>query len=131
VNPAFADTFYWIARIHRKDARHQDVLEFSRSFTSFLVTTDEVLTEVLAFSSSDEVLRKATGRIVRRVLSAAAVRVIPQNRQSFMEGRDLYEARADKGYRLADCISMQTNGPRKVDGCSHERRAFRTGRVPG
>jgi predicted nucleic acid-binding protein len=108
VNPAFADTFYWIALIHRKDARHQAVVEFSRTFTSLLATTDEVLTEVLAFSSSDEALRNAAGRIVRRVLSAAAVRVIPQSRQSFMDGLDLYEARPDKGYSLADCISMQT-----------------------
>jgi predicted nucleic acid-binding protein len=108
VNPAFADTFYWIALIHRKDARHQAVLEFSRTFTSILVTTDEVLTEVLAFGSSDEALRKAAGRIVRHVLSAAAVRVIPQSRQGFMDGLDLYEARPDKGYSLADCISMQT-----------------------
>jgi predicted nucleic acid-binding protein len=108
VNPTFADTFYWIALIHRKDARHQAVLEFSRTFTSLLVTTDEVLTEVLALSSSDEALRKAAGRIVRRILSAAVVRVIPQSRQSFMDGLDLYEARPDKGYSLADCISMQT-----------------------
>ena len=108
MNPAFADTFYWIALIHRKDAKHQAVLEFSRAFTSVLVTTDEVLTEVLAFSSSDESLRTAAGRTVRRVLSAAGVRVIPQSRQGFLDGLGLYEARPDKGYSLADCISMQT-----------------------
>ncbi len=28
--------------------------------------------------------------------------------QSFMLGLDLYLARADKGYSLIDCISMQT-----------------------
>lgn len=108
MNPAFADTFYWIALIHRKDARHQTVLEFSRAFASVLFTTDDVLTEVLAFSSSDEVLRNAAGRTVRRILAASGVRVIPQSRRGFLDGLDLYEARPDKGYSLADCISMQT-----------------------
>ena len=108
MNPAFADTFYWIVLIHRKDARHHVVLEFSCTFTSTLAPTDEVRTEVLAFSSSDEALRKAAGRTVRSVLSARAVRVIPQSRQGFLKGLDLYEARPDKGYSLADCISIQT-----------------------
>ena len=30
-----------------------------------------------------------------------------QSRQGFLDGLDLYEARPDKGYSLADCISMQ------------------------
>jgi len=108
VNPAFADTFYWVALIHRKDTSHEAVLEFSRRFTSHLVTTDEVLTEVLAFCSADQLLRKDAGKAVRRILSARTVRVIPQSRQSFLNDLDLNESRPDKGYSLADCISMQT-----------------------
>lgn len=51
----FADTFYWVALIHRKDASHTAVLEWSRAPMSVsIVTTDEVLTEVLAFCSSDK-----------------------------------------------------------------------------
>ena len=107
MNPAFGDTFYWVALIHRKDEAHQAMLDFSRGFKSLLVTTDEVLTEVLAFCSAEEALRKEAGKAVRRILSAASVRVIPQSRQGFLDGLDLYEARPDKGYSLADCISMQ------------------------
>lgn len=108
MNPAFAYTFYWVALIHRKDASHHAVLNFSRGFTSLLVTTDEVLTEILAFCSAEEALRKDAARAVRRILSATGVRVIAQSRQGFLDGLDLYEARSDKGYSLADCISMQT-----------------------
>jgi uncharacterized protein len=36
------------------------------------------------------------------------VRVIPQSRESFVSGLELYETRPDKGYSLVDCISMQT-----------------------
>jgi uncharacterized protein len=84
------------------------VLEFSRTFASTFVTTDEVLTEVLAFCSSDQGLRKDATKAVRRILSARNVRVIPQSRNGFLDGLALYEARPDKGYSLADCISMQT-----------------------
>ena len=36
------------------------------------------------------------------------IRVIPQSRESFLAGLELYRARPDKRYSLVDCISMQT-----------------------
>jgi predicted nucleic acid-binding protein len=108
VHRVFADTFYWVALIHRKDARNRAALEWSRKAASvFICTTEEVLTEVLAFCSSDEGLRQDATRIVRSILSAQMVRVIPQSHESFLAGLALYEARPDKEYSLTDCISMQ------------------------
>lgn len=104
----FGDNFYWVALIHRKDASNQAALVWSREATSVLIcTTEEVLTEVLAFCSSDEGLRSDAAKIVRSILSAHSVRVIPQSHESFLTGLALYEARPDKGYSLTDCISMQ------------------------
>jgi predicted nucleic acid-binding protein len=34
------------------------------------------------------------------------LQVIPQNRESFREGFELYRRRSDKEYSLTDCISM-------------------------
>ena len=65
-----------------------------------------MLTEVLAFCSAEEALRKSASRAVRSILAADNVRVIPQSRQGFLDGLDLYEARPDKGYSLTDCRSM-------------------------
>jgi len=108
VHRVFADTFYWIALVHRKDASNKAALAWSRKAATVLVyTTDEVLTEVLAFCSSDEGLRADAARIVRSILMSSTVRVLPQSRQTFLDGLALYEARPDKGYSLADCISMQ------------------------
>src|SRR5437867_7165958 len=46
----FADTFYWIALLFPRDAFHAAVVSFSRTLGSVrLVTTDEVLTEVLSY----------------------------------------------------------------------------------
>ena len=83
----FADTFYWVALIHRKDASHKAVLEWSHRTTSVLLsTTEEVLTEVLAFCSSDEELRADATKVVRSILTARTVRVVPQSHASFLEG---------------------------------------------
>jgi uncharacterized protein len=109
VRRVFADTFYWVALIHRKDASNRAVLEWSRRATSMtLLTTEEVLTEVLAFCSADEGLRVEAAKTVRSILAASKVRVLAQSHGSFLEGLSLYESRPDKGYSLTDCISMQT-----------------------
>ena len=48
----FADTFYWVALTSTEDAAHGCSVELSRSLRpERIVTTDEVLTEYLAFFS--------------------------------------------------------------------------------
>ena len=71
------------------------------------VTTDEVLIEVLdAFANAGRSLRRRSAQIVRRILSSPDVTVIPESRESFLEGLTLYERRLDKAYSATDCISM-------------------------
>ena len=105
----FADTFYWIALADSTDAAHQRALALTAErATSQIVTTDEVLSEYLTFFSTapEPFRRRAEG--VEGLLASSAVRVIPQSRESFRAGLDLYRARPDKRYSLVDCISMQT-----------------------
>lgn len=46
----FADTFYWTAVTSTEDKDHARAMDFSRSLKpETIVTTDEVLTEYLAF----------------------------------------------------------------------------------
>jgi uncharacterized protein len=106
----FADTFYWIALSDAADAAHEVALAITAARRdSRIVTTDEVLTEYLTFfaSSSQNVRRKAVIN-VQRVLRDQSVSVVPQSRESFLSGVELYSARPDKGYSLVDCVSMQT-----------------------
>ncbi len=104
----FVDTFYWVALINPRDSSHLKALEFSRSLGHvLLVTTDEVLTEVLAyFSGHGAQPRLKVAQDVRDILADEMIRVIPQSRESFLAGLHLYESRLDKGYSLTDCISM-------------------------
>lgn len=71
-------------------------------------TTEEVLTEVLAFFSTDRWLRNRAVATVRTLMDDPSFHVIPHSHRSFVSAFDLYAARPDKGYSLTDCISMQT-----------------------
>ena len=104
----FADTFYWIALFNPNDSFYEQALALSRSLqNTFIVTTDEVLTEFLTyFASGDPEVRRKAVNAVRGTLKNPKIYVIPQTRQSFLAGLDLYDARPDKGYSLTDCISM-------------------------
>ena len=105
----FGDAFYWIALNNKRDAEHARVKMFAETFPEIVVvTTDEVLTELLAFYSRKPSLRAGAVETVRAMLGDENVSVIAQSRRSFLDGLELYEARPDKGYSLTDCISMQT-----------------------
>jgi uncharacterized protein len=109
VSVVFADTFYWIALTNRRDSAHQAVMQFTKTLAPrSVVTSDEVLTEFLAYCASDQMLRRVAGLAVSRLMNDLDIGIIPQSRSSFLEGLVLYNARPDKGYSLTDCISMQT-----------------------
>ncbi len=106
----FADTLYWVALTHRKDLWHQAAVKISRTLAGcHLVTTDEILTEVLsAFCEAGPLLRQRAATLVRSLHKKPTVTVHPQTRDTFLTGLSLYEARPDKEYSLTDCVSMQT-----------------------
>lgn len=60
------------------------------------------------FFSADPWQRIRAAATVRSLLTDPEVRVIPQSRESFLAGLNLYETRPDKSYSLTDCISMHT-----------------------
>ena len=105
----FADTNYFITLIHANDQWHERaVAAESLLKSSRVVTTDSVLIELLNFVSGyGPQLRRAVASFVRESLADPAMEVLPQTRGTLLEGLKLYEARADKGYSLTDCISMR------------------------
>jgi len=111
VTAVFADTFYWVALADSADSAHRTALELTSRFAdATIVTTDEVLTEYLTFfATAPERFRSRAAEGVEKLLTTSSViQVIPQSRESFRAGLQLYRARPDKGYSLTDCISMQT-----------------------
>jgi predicted nucleic acid-binding protein len=110
VKAVFADTFYWAALTSTEDAAHERAMDLSRALApDKIITTDEVLSEYLAFfAAARRSVRVQAGNNVAELIDDPAVLVVPQSRESFVAGLELYRARPDKGYSLVDCISMQT-----------------------
>jgi len=44
--------------------------------------------------------------MVRYIFNELTIEVIPQTRESFLSGLELYEKRPDKEYSFVDCISI-------------------------
>ena len=83
----FADTFYWIALTNPRDAAHHEIMAFTAKLAPrSVITTDEILTELLAYCSSYPQLRQAAGLAVLQLQNDPDIRVIPQSRASFLDG---------------------------------------------
>ncbi len=107
----FADTFYWVALLLRRDAWHARVTAFSHTLSreDLLFTTDAVVLEFLAtFSTTGPYLRQQAVARVEEMLSNPCIRLVEVTRARLLEGLALYKVRPDKAYSLTDCISMQT-----------------------
>jgi len=91
------------------DKRFSGELPFDETLEEYhFYTTDEVLTEFLAFySATDPTLRMRSAGFVRAILHNPRITVIPQTRMGFLNALMFYEARPDKHYSLTDCVSMQ------------------------
>jgi predicted nucleic acid-binding protein len=104
----FADTYYWIALLNDRDHGHAAAKAISRTLQqSTLVTTQEVLSEVLTyFCEHGRFVRQTVTAFIRIILADPAIVIQPQSDQTFLDGLAFYEARPDKEYSHADCISM-------------------------
>src|SRR6266513_4922052 len=93
--PVFADSFYWVALFNARDPWHAAVRQVSTTLVGrHLVTTDEVLAEVLAwFAPGGPAARAYAAQCVRDLYNAADVEVVPQDRQGFFDALSLYERR--------------------------------------
>ena len=122
----FADTNYWLAiAVPGDDLANAARLARTAHANAHVVTTDEVLVEFLtAVSGMGPFLRQRGVNIVREALTDPNMTVVPQTRQTFLDGLKLYEQRLDKGYSLVDCISMITMQQRQIQHALTADRHF-------
>ena len=101
----FADAFYFVARLNRRDQHHERVVAFSREFRAQMLTTDWVLTEVadaLAKSESRQRIRE----FILHLRQSKVCEVVPAARELFDSGLEWYRQHADKAWTLTDCVSF-------------------------
>jgi predicted nucleic acid-binding protein len=95
----FADTFYWVALLLRRDAWHEQVTTFNHTLRrdNTFLTTDAVILEFLAaFSRAGPYLRQQAVARVEAMLSNPYIRVIEVTRARLLDGLALYKSRSDK-----------------------------------
>ncbi len=101
----FADAFYWVALLNRRDAYHGRVKQHAIAFRGSILTTHWVLAEVadaLAASKARESVRP----FFQELASNDAFTLLDATGSLFRRGLDLYHNRPDKDWSLTDCISF-------------------------
>jgi len=101
----FADAWFFIAFTDRLDAHHRRAVSLVPRVGNDLVTTESVLTEVLAYFSGYGADTRAKAATAARH-AIRAIDVVTIGRAFFLRALNLYEERADKRYSLTDCMSM-------------------------
>jgi hypothetical protein len=126
VNPVFADTFYFLAIVHRDDAAHDRARTVSDELREPILTTAWVLTEV-ANAMAGPGLRQVFLRLLGTLKADPSCTIVPPTEVLFNEGLRLYGDRPDKDWSLTDCISfvvMRQHGiTRALTGDRHFEQA--------
>ena len=105
----FADTFYWVAVLDRRDSYHVGAVAASARLTEVRIFTSEMIfVEVLAmFAGKGAELRAAALGMVDRAIKNPNVTVVPQTSERFHDALALYRERSDKAWSLTDCASFR------------------------
>jgi uncharacterized protein len=101
----FADTYFFLAVLNRRDQAHEACLRLYGDTSLEFVTTEWVLNEV-GNASSAPATRPGFKRLIGLLERDPRVRVIPASHDSFRAGLGLYFERPDKEWSLTDCTSF-------------------------
>ena len=90
----FADAQYWVAILNDRDQSHVAARAATQALKGVtLVTTEEALTEVLAFFCEEGPhLRKLASDTIRGLYGNPAMVVFPQSHQIFLSGLEIGRA---------------------------------------
>ncbi len=109
----FADAFYFVARLNRRDQHHDRVVAFSREFRANILTTDWILMEVADALAKSE-CRPRIREFVRHLRQTPACEVVAASRELLNRALELYHQHADKEWTLTDCASFVTMRERGI-----------------
>jgi predicted nucleic acid-binding protein len=112
MNAVFADSYYFLALLNRRDQAHKQCLTYSQSSIQPVMTTDWVLMEV------GDALRHGPDRaafmaLLQDLEDDPDSTVVPADQGLLDQAIELFGSRPDKEWSLTDCTSfvvMQQNG---------------------
>ena len=101
----FADAFYFIAFLNRRDPAHSRTVNWMLGYHGSILTSEWILLE-LADGLATTPLRPTYERYRRRLLGNPRFRIIGFDNSIYDEALQLYDARPDKKWSLTDCTSF-------------------------
>ena len=123
MNVVFADAFYFVARLNRRDQHHGRVVAFSRNFRAQTLTTDWVLMEVADALAKSE-CRPRVRDFILHLRQSAAGEIVPASRELLDRALDLYHQHRDKQWTLTDCLSFEVMREREIASALTEDHHF-------
>ncbi len=105
MTPLFADTYYFLALLHKGDAAHTQAVALAEKITGAVLTTAWVLTEV-ADALSAPPLRPSFLRLLDALRNDPACTIVAPTAALFDAGVSLFAERPDKDWTLTDCTSF-------------------------
>ena len=103
----FADAFYFIALLNRRDAGHRKASAFGAGYAGTIFTTEWVLVE-FADAAAGTPMRSQAAAMIAAIRTEPEFQVLPASDFLLDRALELYTARADKKWSLTDCISFLT-----------------------
>ena len=101
----FADTYYFLALVNRKDEAHAKAVDFGDTFRGEIVSTEWVLTEV-GDALSKPSIRPVFLELIKNIQRNPHAVIVEATHDLFKRGLQLFEQRSDKEWSLTDCISF-------------------------
>jgi predicted nucleic acid-binding protein len=101
----FADAFFWIALLNRRDEYHKKATLFAESYQGSILTTQWVMAEV-ADALAASAARQSIRPFFRALAANHSITVVEATAGLFHRGIDLYHERPDQSWSLTDCISF-------------------------
>jgi predicted nucleic acid-binding protein len=105
MTPCFADTFFFLALVTRKDPKARAMATQAHHAGRPMVTTAWVLVE-LADALCDVPNRPVFDRLYVALTGMRGVEIVPANQATLDEGLRRFRSRKDKDWSLTDCISF-------------------------
>lgn len=105
----FADTWFWVALINKRDNCHELAIRTNRSIAERggvkIVTSEPILAELLNYFSKRGAFWRERALQGVRSIQARAI-VVSQDTRHFERSLSIYERFADKDCSLTDCSSF-------------------------
>jgi len=101
----FADAFFWIALLNRRDEYHEKARLYTQDFQGTIVTSQWILAEV-ADALAASAARQSIQSFFQELSANPAIALVDATPGLFHRGLALYNKRPDKSWSLTDCISF-------------------------